>query len=153
MYNTRFSIYSHVLFLTGYVYFHIFIFTIYYLPGPLPDKAPLTVEHPLEPSAPPRPPSATSQVRLVTPVPPPETELQFNVEVPFEFLCPITNKIMSDPVTAADGYNYERKAIRRWFRKKRSSPMTNETLVNFNVRANDELRSRIESFVGDHSVV
>ena len=114
--------------------------------GPLPDKPPLTVSTPPEPTAPPRPPSATSQVRLVTPL----SEQEFDVDVPFEFLCPITNKIMKDPVTAADNYNYERKAIRRWFRKKRTSPMTNEELSDLTVRANDDLRSRIEVFVGEH---
>lgn len=60
---------------------------------------------------------------------------------------------MKDPVTAADGYNYERRAIRRWFRKKRSSPMTNETLTDLEVRPNDDLRNRIESFVSEHSEV
>ncbi|PFX16283.1 Neurotrypsin [Stylophora pistillata] len=121
--------------------------------GPLPEKSLLTVEHFPEPSAPPRPLSATSQVRVVSPAPPPVSAMEFDTEVPFDFLCPITNKIMSDPVKASDGYNYERKAIRRWFRKKRSSPMTNETLTDFEVRPNDELRSQIERFVGNHSVV
>ncbi|KAJ7383552.1 hypothetical protein OS493_027215, partial [Desmophyllum pertusum] len=119
--------------------------------GPLPEKPPLTVDTPPEPTAPPRPPSASSQIRVVSPAASPEE--QFNAEVPFEFLCPITNKQMKDPVTAADGYNYERRAIRRWFRKKRSSPMTNETLTDLNVRPNDELRNRIESFVGEHTEV
>ena len=60
---------------------------------------------------------------------------------------------MKDPVTATDGYNYERRAIRRWFRKKRSSPMTNETLTNLEVLPNDVLRNRIESYVREHSEV
>lgn len=123
--------------------------------GPLPDKAPLpdplTVNTPPEPTAPPRPPSASSQVRVVTPVA--SLEDQFDEAIPFEFLCPITNKIMKDPVKAADGYTYERRAIRRWFRKKRSSPMTNETLTDLEVRPNDELRNRIERFVSEHSEV
>lgn len=120
-------------------------------PGPLPDKQPLTVDTPVESSSPPRPLSAASQVRVVSPVSEPEPE--FNIEVPFEFLCPITNKIMKDPVTAADGHNYERKAIRRWFRRKRTSPLTNVELSDLTVRANDALRNRIETFDRDHSEV
>ncbi|XP_020605209.1 uncharacterized protein LOC110044027 isoform X4 [Orbicella faveolata] len=123
--------------------------------GPLPDKPPLsdplTVNTPPEPSAPSRPPSASSQIRVVSPVA--SVEDQFDEPIPFEFLCPISNKIMKDPVKAADGYNYERRAIRRWFRKKRSSPMTNETLTDLEVRPNDELRNRIERFVREHSEV
>ena len=80
-------------------------------------------------------------------------EEQFNEPIPFEFLCPITNKIMKDPVTAADGCNYERTAIRRRFRKNRSSPITNETLTDLEVWPNEELRRRIESFVIEHSEV
>lgn len=109
------------------------------------------MDTPVEPSAPPRPLSAASQVRVVSPVSEPEHE--FNTEVPFEFLCPITNKIMNDPVTAADDCNYERKAIRRWFRRKRTSPMTNVELSDLTVRANDALRNRIETFVREHSEV
>ena len=60
---------------------------------------------------------------------------------------------MNDPVTAADGFDYERKAIRRWFRRKRTSPMTNEELSDLTVRANDALRNRIETFVREHSEV
>lgn len=109
------------------------------------------MDTPVEPSFPPRPLSAASQVRVVSPVSEPEPE--FNIEVPFEFLCPITNKIMKDPVTAADGHNYERKAIRRWFRRKRTSPLTNVELSDLTVRANDALRNRIETFDRDHSEV
>ena len=138
-------------------FFIILIISCFLLifPGPLPDKPPLsnplTVDTPPEPSAPPRPPSASSQIRVVSPVA--SVEDQFDEPIPFEFLCPITNKIMKDPVKASDGYNYERRAIRRWFRKKRSSPMTNETLTDLEVRPNDELRNRIESFVREHSEV
>ena len=80
-------------------------------------------------------------------------EQEFDGEVPFEFLCPITNKIMKDPVTASDGYDYERQAIRRWFRRKRTSPVSNEELTDLTFRANGELRNRICVFMGEHSSV
>jgi SUMO ligase MMS21 Smc5/6 complex component len=31
-----------------------------------------------------------------------------------EIICPITLKIMEDPVIAADGHTYERSAIQEW---------------------------------------
>jgi hypothetical protein len=46
-------------------------------------------------------------------------------DVPPEFLCPITQDLMKDPVIADDGYSYERTAILEWFTKKKTSPMTN----------------------------
>ncbi|GLT83959.1 hypothetical protein SLE2022_022200 [Rubroshorea leprosula] len=33
---------------------------------------------------------------------------------PNHFICPILNDVMDDPCVAADGYNYEHKAIERW---------------------------------------
>ena len=66
-------------------------------------------------------------------------EQEFDGEVPFEFICPITNKIMKDPVTASDGYDHERQAIRRWFRRKRTSPVSNEELTDLTFRASYEI--------------
>jgi hypothetical protein len=34
-----------------------------------------------------------------------------------EIVCPITFKIMEDPVTAADGHTYERSAIQEWIER------------------------------------
>jgi len=39
-------------------------------------------------------------------------------EIPDEFLCPITNDVMEDPVVASDGYTYEKAAIEEWLQKK-----------------------------------
>jgi hypothetical protein len=38
--------------------------------------------------------------------------------------CPITHEIMNDPVIAADGQTYERRALARWLRRNNSSPLT-----------------------------
>lgn len=116
--------------------------------GPLPDKPPLMVNVMPEPTA---PPPVNILLRPIAADANPEQE--FDGDVPFEFLCPITNKIMKDPVTASDGYDYERQAIRRWFRRKRTSPVSNEELTDLTFRANDELRNRISVFMGEHSSV
>jgi len=59
---------------------------------------------------------------------------------PDNFLCPITNEVMDDPVVAADGHTYEREAIETWFRRRNTSPMTNQVIAptllpNFLVRS------------------
>eukprot|EP00035_Acanthoeca_spectabilis_P028152 m.469391 g.469391 ORF g.469391 m.469391 type:complete len:698 (-) comp28501_c0_seq1:273-2366(-) len=46
-------------------------------------------------------------------------------QVPAQFLCPILNDLMEDPVVAADGHMYERAAIEAWFQRSDRSPMTN----------------------------
>jgi hypothetical protein len=46
-------------------------------------------------------------------------------EMPNQFLCPILQDVMEDPVVAMDGFTYERAAIEAWFRQSDRSPMTN----------------------------
>ena len=58
-----------------------------------------------------------------------------------DFVCPITLEVMRDPVFAADGFSYERDAIKRWFESGHSkSPVTNEELPNTNLVTNHTLR-------------
>lgn len=72
----------------------------------------------------------------------------YNVDVPDDFLCPITQDIMRDPVTCSDGFTYERNAIAEWFMSgKFTSPMTNDVLTNTDFRANFTLRDSIRSFL------
>lgn len=70
------------------------------------------------------------------------------VDVPDEFLCPITHEIMLEPVTCSDGFTYEKNAIAEWFMSgKFTSPMTNEVLANTDFSANLELRGSIRRFL------
>ena len=45
-----------------------------------------------------------------------------------EFLCPITQSLPIDPVTAEDGKVYERSAIEEWLKTHERSPLTNEAI-------------------------
>ena len=75
-------------------------------------------------------------------------EMENLVEIPHAYLCPITLEIMKDPVIAADGHSYERKAITEWFQKgHRQSPMTGAKLQNGSLRDNYALKSIINSFM------
>src|SRR5438477_10033160 len=44
------------------------------------------------------------------------------------YICPITQQIMREPVIASDGFTYEEKAIKEWTKKRKISPMTREPL-------------------------
>jgi hypothetical protein len=46
------------------------------------------------------------------------------------FLCAITQELPFDPVSAADGHTYERKAITEWLERKKTSPLTNQPMTN-----------------------
>jgi hypothetical protein len=69
------------------------------------------------------------------------------IEIPEEFICPISHEMMEDPVFAADGHTYERQAIEQWFATGRcTSPMTGAVLSHVNLTPNHTMRSAINSF-------
>ncbi|CAE7561801.1 PUB57 [Symbiodinium natans] len=68
--------------------------------------------------------------------------------LPPDCSCPITQDLMEDPVVAADGTSYERRAIQQWLRSHRTSPLTNLPLASEDLIPNNALRSVIQEFVG-----
>jgi len=72
--------------------------------------------------------------------------------VPAEFLCPITQEAMEDPVILADGRSYERSAIETWLRTSQRSPMTGATLEHTHMLSNINLKALIEDWKDTHTV-
>jgi len=67
--------------------------------------------------------------------------------VPESFKCPITQEIMSDPVSTVDGLTYDRESIATWFRQgQRTSPLTNRELPSLRLVENVALRGAISEF-------
>ena len=64
---------------------------------------------------------------------------------PVEFLCPITQEMMVDPVFTTDGHTYEKAAIQRWLTHKRTSPLTGALLNSTNLIPNQSARPRLPS--------
>eukprot|EP00299_Pterocystis_sp_00344_P007392 c2377_g1_i1.p1 GENE.c2377_g1_i1~~c2377_g1_i1.p1 ORF type:complete len:212 (-),score=21.67 c2377_g1_i1:47-682(-) len=67
--------------------------------------------------------------------------------IPSEFICPITQELMLDPVLTIDGHSYERKSIENWLLTSNRSPKTNKVLPTKILIPNLALRSRIINFV------
>ena len=64
--------------------------------------------------------------------------------MPDEYLCPITQSVMVDPVLGSDGRTYERSAITEWLRTHNTSPITREVMTATSLKPNYALRSLIE---------
>ncbi len=60
-----------------------------------------------------------------------------------DFICPITQEIMDDPVIAVDGHTYDRIAIEEWFTHKRVSPKTNSQLDSSALLPNHLIKRQI----------
>lgn len=65
------------------------------------------------------------------------------LEVPSNFLCPISKEIMKNPHFAADGFTYELAAIKRWLEDHKTSPKTNMKLQHKHLIPNHNLRVQI----------
>lgn len=69
------------------------------------------------------------------------------IKIPEDFLCPITQQMMENPVVVADGHSYEREFIDQWFKRgNRTSPLTNQPLDNFTLTPNLALKKAIIDF-------
>lgn len=67
--------------------------------------------------------------------------------IPQEFICPITQDLMTNPVICHDGITYEDIAIRQWLVSHTTSPVTREPLSAFELIPNRALKFAIEEYV------
>ncbi|KAL1528195.1 hypothetical protein AB1Y20_009554 [Prymnesium parvum] len=67
--------------------------------------------------------------------------------VPDALKCPISSELMTDPVSTADGFSYEREAITKWLHDHRTSPLTGAQLEHTELIPNLALRSTIQELV------
>ncbi|CAH1259357.1 WDSUB1 [Branchiostoma lanceolatum] len=70
--------------------------------------------------------------------------LQF--QTPPWFICPISKSTMAEPVTASDGYTYDRTEIEGWLIRKQTSPTTNQKLTDFELVPNLKLKEEIDKY-------
>ena len=79
-------------------------------------------------------------------------EEEFDVEVPDELMCPITNAIMVRPMLAADNKTYELSAIHKWFTRKATSPMTGLPVPHTQLKINSDILMKLAAFRSAHSI-
>jgi len=77
------------------------------------------------------------------------TEQEGN-EIPQDFLCPITQDIMVEPVLAEDGHTYEKKSIQEWLDKHGTSPITRDKISNKILIINRNLKNQIDQYRDTH---
>merc|ERR1719415_502530 len=73
---------------------------------------------------------------------------EHNEEIPEEFICPITQDVMKNPVLFSDGFVYEKAAIEEWLiSRRKTSPMTNLPMTSTKMDFQKELKDRINEFM------
>ena len=69
------------------------------------------------------------------------------IDIPEDYICPITRELMQRPVVAADGHSYEKAAILSWLQRgHRTSPLTNQKLEHGVLIDNHRLKIIIDAF-------
>lgn len=70
------------------------------------------------------------------------------LEIPEDIICPITHQIMTDPVILVEsGNTYEREAILKWLKTRKSDPATNEPISDEAIAPNRAIKRMIVSFL------
>jgi len=64
---------------------------------------------------------------------------------PLQFICPLSKKLIEDPVILTDGYTYEYKDIKNYLRFNDTSPVTGEKLKNKQTVSNNILKWMIQN--------
>lgn len=74
---------------------------------------------------------------------------QNGIQIPTQFLCPITKKIMNEPVQIFDDFSYEKNAILKYLQQYKKSPITNESIDDdeFVILPNRKLAQKIQTFL------
>ena len=70
-----------------------------------------------------------------------------DASAPPSFLCPISQELMRDPVTLADGHSYDRENIETWLSSHSTSPVTGAVLDNNHLTTTHALRNSIEEWL------
>jgi Mg-chelatase subunit ChlD len=68
------------------------------------------------------------------------------MSLPENFICPITQTTMVDPVMCEDGISYEKSAILRWLQNNNTSPVTRQ-IISANIIPNIALRNTIQDYL------
>jgi len=73
-----------------------------------------------------------------------------NINIPNEYLCPITLEIMREPMVMPDGHTYEKEAIKMALEKTHCSPLTKIPMNFSDGVINYSLKSLIENFIKEN---
>ncbi|GBF95047.1 hypothetical protein Rsub_07548 [Raphidocelis subcapitata] len=89
---------------------------------------------------------ATPRAAAPSPAPSAAAESQGGAEVPQSFLCPLSQRVMTDPVVTPGGMTYDRGALADWIKRKGTDPATGHPLSGEQLYSNLNLRDQLCGF-------
>ena len=83
-------------------------------------------------------------------VTPSSAPLSITPEPPADFVCPLTKKVMKEPILFEDGHIYEKTALCTWLGSSYRSPLTEKPIKDGHYMPDTELKGRIKSWKKQH---
>ncbi len=74
----------------------------------------------------------------------------YDTDIPSEYLCPITQDLMIEPVRSIYGYHFEKAAITFWIEKERTCPLSRQNLNHEQFEEDHELKRAIIAWREEH---
>ena len=74
------------------------------------------------------------------------------MHIPLDFICPISKKIMNEPVMAADGRVYDKSSMEQWLKSNDTSPIFGQPLRHKFLMPYNELAGRINHWKMRNSI-
>jgi len=72
----------------------------------------------------------------------------FNIDnIPYEYICPISQDIIIEPVKTCDGHIYDKKYIEKWLEYNNTSPLTGLPLNNKNLEIENNLKENLNKYI------
>lgn len=68
------------------------------------------------------------------------------IQIPIDFVCPISLQLMIEPVCDYNGHTFDRKFIEQWYQSSNFSPITNLVISNKDLRPNLIVKRQILEF-------
>ena len=72
------------------------------------------------------------------------------LEIPKDYVCPISLQLMTDPVIDCNGHTFDRPSITEWYQNSMISPITHVSISNTNLTPNLILKRQILEFIEQH---
>ena len=73
------------------------------------------------------------------------------IQIPEEFLCPLTLEIMKYPVMSRTGHSFEKQAIFEWLQAHAACPLTRQPMTLSKLVTNVALKQRIAHWCAAHA--
>jgi hypothetical protein len=97
--------------------------------------------------------STEDKISKIENVPDAPNDLEYDKEPPKKLCCPISSKLMKNPVIVVEsGQTYDKESIMTWLAKHETDPLTGKEITNIQFAINYAIKRQVEEWVTKHKI-